>query len=176
MAGCDEYHGLPGLRNVPLHESPQSMMEKINERIVHFIQKNKLLSLATTDGEAHYCCSIFYAFEEESGRLYFMSSPGTKHIQHAIKQSRVAGTIASANISIAKIQGIQFTGTFYQPAEGEFKLAKKIYLNQFPMARLMDGEVWGIEVDYINMTDNTLGFGKKIVWNRVGEEELVDGQ
>lgn len=100
-----------------------------------------------------------------------MSSPDTKHIQHATLQPFVAGTIVSGDTTIAKIQGIQFTGKFYQPENEEMDEAKKTYLKKFPMARLFDSALWAVETDYIKMTDNTLGFGKKILWNRTLSEQ-----
>ena len=148
-------------------------MNPVDERISTFIQKNQVLTLATSDGEAPYCCSIFYVFRAEKCCFYFMSSRETKHIQQAIRQPLVAGTIVPGDTSIAKIQGIQFTGIIDQPQNEELGEAKKIYLKKFPIARLFDSDFWSVEIDSIKMTDNTLGFGKKILWNKVSAEQEV---
>ena len=139
------------------------MMNPVDESIVKFILKNQVLTMATCDGTTPYCCSIFYFFDLHRGCFYFMSSKETKHIQHAIKQSSVAGTIVSGNTNTTNIQGIQFTGRFYQPEEEELGKAKKGYLKKFPMALLFNSVLWAIEMELIKMTDNTLGFGKKIL-------------
>ena len=142
-------------------------MNEISERIIRFIGDNRVMTLATSENNAPYCCSIFYVFDPEECNFYFMSSVETKHIHQASWQPLVAGTIVPGNTSIAKIQGIQFTGIFFQPEDIEREKAKKMYLRKFPMARLIDSEIWMIEVETIKMTDNTLGFGKKILWNRI---------
>jgi len=146
-------------------------MNSIPERIQKFIEKNQVLTLATTDGVAPYCCSIFYVFDEVKECFYFMSAPDTKHIREALQQSSVAGTIVSGDTRVVKIQGIQFTGKFSRPPANNLEEAKKSYLRKFPMARLFDSGLWMIEIEYIKMTDNTLGFGKKITWSKEAEPE-----
>jgi uncharacterized protein YhbP (UPF0306 family) len=49
--------------------------------------------------------------------------------------------------------------------EGELLArAKSGYLKRFPVAILMDTRLWIVKLTCIKMTDNRLGFGKKIVW------------
>jgi uncharacterized protein len=139
------------------------MME---ERIVKFIEKHRILSLAVSDENGPYCCTLFYAFDAGRSNFYFMSSEETKHILLAKANAAVAGTLVSADVSIARLQGIQFTGRFFKPAEGLLYEAKKIYLHKIPAAAFMSSSFWAIEVDFLKMTDNTLGFGKKLIWER----------
>ncbi len=67
---------------------------------------------------------------------------------------------------VGKIQGIQFSGTLIL-AEGEL-LGKvsRAYLKRFPFTALMDTTLWVLTIDYLKMTDNRLGFGKKLIWDR----------
>ncbi len=37
---------------------------------------------------------------------------------------------------------------------------------RFPVARMLSAPVWEIRLDEIKFTDNTLGFGKKMIWLR----------
>ncbi len=78
----------------------------------------------------------------------------------------VAGTINTEVTIVAKIKGLQFTGEFIQPNEEEKKLFYESYYEKFPFARAKPLSVWGIKLDSIKMTDNTLGFGKKLKWSR----------
>ena len=39
------------------------------------------------------------------------------------------------------------------------------YLKRFPYAALAELTLWAIRPDYMKLTDNTLGFGKKLIWN-----------
>ena len=41
------------------------------------------------------------------------------------------------------------------------------------MALAVAGEIWTIKMDSIKMTDSTLGFGKKITWEREPENQAV---
>lgn len=134
----------------------------MDEKIRKFIAKHHLLSLATF-GESLWCCSAFYAFDKETAVFIIASDEQTLHIQNAKMNRRVAGTIAQETKVVGKIQGIQFTGTI---SAVEDKREKAFYLKRFPYAVAMNPTLWKIELDVIKMTDNTLGFGKKLIWNR----------
>ena len=134
----------------------------MDEKIRKFISKHHLLSLATF-GESLWCCSAFYAFDKETNAFIIASDEQTLHIQNAKMDKRVAGTIAQETKVVGKIQGIQFTGEISTVEdEGE----RALYLKRFPYALAMKPTLWKIELDGIKMTDNTLGFGKKLIWNR----------
>jgi uncharacterized protein YhbP (UPF0306 family) len=40
------------------------------------------------------------------------------------------------------------------------------YIKRFPYAAVAPLNIWVIEPDFMKLTDNTLGFGKKLIWNR----------
>ncbi len=134
----------------------------MDEKIGKFISKHHLLSLATF-GESLWCCSAFYAFDADAAVLIIASDEQTVHIQNSKLNTRVAGTIAHETKVVGKIQGIQFTGEI-TILEDEQEHA--LYMKRFPYARAMNPTLWKIELDVIKMTDNTLGFGKKLIWNR----------
>ncbi|MFA6188054.1 MAG: pyridoxamine 5'-phosphate oxidase family protein [Sulfuricurvum sp.] len=134
----------------------------MDEKIEKFIAKHHLLSLATF-GETLWCCSAFYAFDKDAGIFIIASEEQTLHIQNIKMNARVAGTIAQETKVVGKIQGIQFTGEI-SILEDEHERA--LYMKRFPYARAMNPTLWKIELDVIKMTDNTLGFGKKLIWNR----------
>jgi hypothetical protein len=77
---------------------------------------------------------------------------------------KIAGSVVLETMVIGKIQGIQFQGIVSIP-EGELlSKAKRAYLLRFPMAVLMNTHLWVVKLTYIKMTDNRLGFGKKLIW------------
>lgn len=134
----------------------------MDEKIKKFIAKHHLLSLATF-GESLWCCSAFYAFDADAAVFILASEEQTVHIQNSKLNTRVAGTIAHETKVVGKIQGIQFVGTI---STVEDKREKALYLKRFPYALAMNPMLWKIELETIKMTDNTLGFGKKLIWNR----------
>jgi hypothetical protein len=134
----------------------------MDEKIGKFISKHHLLSLATF-GEFLWCCSAFYAFDKDAAIFIIASDEQTVHMQNAKINTRVAGIIAQETKVVGKIQGIQFCGEI-RSIENEDERA--LYMKKFPYALAMNPTLWKIEIDEIKMTDNTLGFGKKLIWKR----------
>lgn len=134
----------------------------MDEKIRKFISKHHLLSLATF-GESLWCCSAFYAFDKDTAVFIIASDEQTIHMQNTKMNMRIAGTIAQETKIVGKIQGIQFSGEI-QAVENEFE--KGLYLKRFPYAVAMNPTLWMIKVETMKMTDNTLGFGKKLMWKR----------
>jgi hypothetical protein len=137
----------------------------MNERVVAFLKKNTNLTLATCINNKPYCAHCFYAFDEEKNLLVFKSSKETNHIREARENRNVAGSVAPDKLDVTKIQGIQFKGNFIEPGNEIVEHLKKIYYTKYPFSRAFPGDMWAIELTYIKMTDNTLGFGKKIEWS-----------
>ena len=61
---------------------------------------------------------------------------------------------------------MQLLGTILELREEELKIAKTKYLKAFPYARLMKLHLWAMQLTFIKMTHNKLGFGKKLVWEK----------
>lgn len=140
--------------------------KEIDQRIVDFINKHHLLTLATSFDNKPWTSSCFYAWSDPNQAFIITSDITTRHGCEASLNPFVSGTIAWETRLIGKIQGIQFTGEM-TICEGQFlDLARKKYLKRFPIARLMETHLWFIKPDYIKMTHNQLGFGTKLIWER----------
>lgn len=131
------------------------------EKIESFIRQHHLLSLATM-GERLWCCSMFYAYDPHSISFIVASEETTEHMRNVLQNPQVAGTIALETKIVGKIQGIQFAAEMGVCPD----TLKGLYFDAFPYARVMTPTLWVIRLDEIKMTDNTLGFGKKISWKR----------
>lgn len=141
-------------------------MTNPNSRISEFLHKHHVLTLATCSENLPWCANCFYVWLDKEAAFVFTSDEKTKHIQDLSEGNSVAGSVVLETETIGKIRGIQFTGKLFIP-EGELsKKSKSIYLKKFPYAVLMKTKIWVLEVDYIKMTDNRLGFGKKLIWDR----------
>ena len=136
-------------------------------RINNFISKNKVFTLATSVDNIPYCANCFYAFDEVSNRLLFLSDNNTKHITEALINKRVGGTIQNGVTEVSKLQGIQFVGEFIDSTNIEQDIFYEIYYEKFPFAKIKLAPIWVIELNWIKMTDNNLGFGKKLIWERL---------
>jgi len=132
------------------------------EKIAAFIEQHHLLSLATI-GQRLWCCSMFYAFDPEAVAFIVASDESTEHMRNIKDNEYVAGTVALETKTVGKIQGIQFAAHVRKADDEE---SQRVYFTRFPYARVMNPTLWRIELDEVKMTDNTLGFGKKISWKR----------
>jgi uncharacterized protein YhbP (UPF0306 family) len=144
-------------------------MEQIDDRIIRFIKKHHVLTLAVSKDNVPYCASCFYSYMPETNRFIFTSDPETRHISDflACGHTHVAGTIALETRIIGKIRGVQFTGNLIHPGEETLHIARKAYLLRFPFAALTELFLWILDPDYIKLTDNRLGFGKKLIWRKL---------
>lgn len=125
-----------------------------------------MLSIATVSESGPWCASCFYAWDEENNNLVITTDPATRHGEEFRSNPSVAGTIALETMRIGRIRGAQFTGTVSEPEGEELSRARKIYLRRFPYAALADLHLWIITLQHIKLTDNRLGFGKKIIWQK----------
>jgi len=139
-------------------------MRPIPERMVEFIREHHILTVAVSTETGPWCATCFYAFAQD--RFIFTSDPKTRHIREVIKNKNyyVSGAIALETKMVGKIRGIQFSGIMTGLKGEDLKNAKHVYLKTFPVARLSRLHLWELSPDFIKMTDNRLGFGKKLIW------------
>lgn len=138
----------------------------MESRITGFIKEHHVLTLATAFDNEPWTANCFYAWLSREKAFVFTSDADTKHIQDLAQGTKVAGSIVLETKVVGKIRGIQFTGRLYEPAGDLLKRSRSAYLRRFPYAALMKTQLWILEADYVKMTDNRLGFGKKLVWER----------
>ncbi len=123
-----------------------------------------MLSIATVSEKGPWCASCFYARDEENNTLVITTDPATRHGAEFRANPQVAGTIALETKRIGRIRGAQFTGTISEPTGDDLSRARTVYLKRFPYAALTEIHLWVIKLNQIKLTDNRLGFGKKIIW------------
>ena len=136
----------------------------IDKRIIDFIQEHHLLTLSTSKDNRSYCCNVFYVYDEKNNSLIFSSDTKTKHAQDFIENPEVAGTIALETKDIKKIQGVQLLGEIIELKGERLKVVTKKYLKEYSYAEKMKLHLWEMKLSFAKMTDNCLGFGKKLIW------------
>ena len=146
-------------------------MELPDQKIIAFLKKHHVMTLSTCVDRQPWCANCFYAFNAEKMSLIFTSDFETRHIKEVMQNYKVAGNVVLETIIVGKIQGIQFSGVLFQPEGEEANEVNSIYLKRFPFAVLMNTTLWELRIDYAKMTDNRLGFGKKLIWERLSEGE-----
>jgi len=141
-------------------------MKLPDRRIIRFIRRHHVLTLATSAGNRPWCAHCFYAYMEDLQTLVFTSEEATRHIREGEEQPMISGGIVLETNIIGRIRGIQLEGELAEPQDLLFQKARKAYLVRFPYAILMDTKIWVVYLTSVKMTDNRLGFGKKIYWQR----------
>ena len=136
----------------------------IDKKIIQFLKKHHVLTIATTVNNEPWCASCFYVYLEEENAFVFTTDTETRHGQEFVKNPLVAGTVVLETVIVGKIRGIQFQGIVSEPEGTMAEPAKRAYLKRFPIATLMDTHLWIVKLTHIKMTDNKLGFGKKLIW------------
>lgn len=133
----------------------------MDERFIKFIKKHHVLTLATVNGGGMpYVANCFYAFDTKRNLFVFTSDLATRHGAEMAANSSVALSIVLETRIVGRVQGLQVTG---RALRGDDE-ARKCYIKRFPYAAAADLELWMVEPTMMKLTDNTLGFGKKLVW------------
>ncbi len=141
-------------------------ISELDKKIIHFIRKHHVLTLATSKDNKPYCCSCFYVYNEKQNFFLVTSDEDTRHISEIKEQPSVSGSIALETTMVGKIQGIQFTGAMEEVDKTESQKEKAAYIQRFPVAAFSELHLWRIKPDLIKFTDNRLGFGKKMIWEK----------
>jgi len=131
------------------------------KKITTFIKEHHVMTLATHDDNALSACSLFYAYDAKSISFVVASSDDTTHIKQIESNPNVAGNILLETQQVGKIQGLQFRAQMSELFDEELK---KLYFKTFPYALALLPKLWQIKVKRFKMTDNKLGFGKKIIF------------
>ena len=140
----------------------------MDDRIKKFINKHHVLTIATCVDNKPWTANCFYIFLEEEMSLVFTTDDDTRHGKEFALNPEVAGSVVLETSVIGKIRGIQFEGFVSRPDTELHRKARAAYLKRFPVAMLMETSLWVVRLTHVKLTDNRLGFGKKLVWNRSG--------
>jgi uncharacterized protein YhbP (UPF0306 family) len=75
-------------------------------------------------------------------------------------QPRVALSIVRETRIVGCVEGIQIEGI----AERGSEEARTCYIKRFPYAAVAPLTLWEVTPTMMKLTDNKLGFGKKLIW------------
>lgn len=142
------------------------MIENLDKKIIGFIGEHHVLCLATSIDNKPYTSNCFYVYLPNENVFIFTSDSKTTHGMQMIDNSNVALNIFLETKVIGKIQGLQITGEVIKLSGDDEKIAKKAYLKEYPFAILKLETMWKVFPNYMKLTDNRLGFGKKMIWKK----------
>ena len=141
-------------------------MDTTLQKIELFIAEHHVMTLATSRDNIPQACNLFYAYVSETSSFVVASDETTEHSANVAANAQVAAAIVLETKSVGKIRGVQIKGTMRRAGERE----GKAYFEAFPYAKVMNPTLWVIEPHHMKLTDNRLGFGKKLIWTRETSE------
>lgn len=137
------------------------------ERIAKFLKYQTCASICCMDEAGRpWCFTCYYAFDADNMLLYYKSHAHTRHNDALLCNRSLAGTMLPDKLNKLMVQGVQFEGQLLDAEDPLAKHASAQYHARHPLAKTMPGTMYSIRIDYIKMTDSTLGFGKKLTWSR----------
>lgn len=139
-------------------------MNAPDDRIVRFIGRHHVLTLATCANGLPWCANIFYAYLPEENIFIYTSDPETRHGREATANPEVSASILLETKVVGRVRGLQIAGRTRPVAEEDGGGPRKAYLKRFPYAAAAKLDLWVLEPAFMKFTDNTLGFGRKLVW------------
>ena len=102
----------------------------VDERIVRFIGRHHVLTLATSSEGAPYCSNAFYCYDAERNLLIFTSDMATRHAQQMARNPCVAASVVLETKVVGRVEGLQLCGKAARADEA----ARRAYLKRFPYA------------------------------------------
>jgi len=135
-------------------------MRSALEAAAAFVREHHVLTLATSRDGFPYAAPLFYAYDAARNCFVFASGEETEHTAQMRENPWVAAGIALETDTVGKIRGLQCRGRVVASDPED----ARCYFARFPYARVMRPTLWRLEPSWMKLTDNRLGFGKKLVW------------
>jgi len=140
--------------------------ETLKKYILSYLEKNRLMSLATSDGSKPWVSTVFFAYDTDLN-IYFISVPNTRKITNLTKNPQVAIVINQSQPAGELVQGLQIEGKAEKLDKEEEKEELEIYRKRYGWADdyLHDHELYKIKPEKVYyLDDEKFGAG--------GREEL----
>lgn len=139
----------------------------MDQKIIDFISRQTCASICGVDENGNpLCFTCFYSFSSQNAWIIFKSSMDTAHARILQKNPSVAGTILPDKLEKHHLRGIQFEGSMLALDSHRAEQAAAYYYKKFPLALAIKGKIEIVQLNRVKFTDNQLGFGKKIIWER----------
>jgi uncharacterized protein YhbP (UPF0306 family) len=152
---------------------PNIARDSFNVAVRAILAEVDVLTLATVSPAGPWAADVFFA--ADGFRLYFWSSPRSRHCLDLSQAPRWAATIHPVVRSWQTITGLQLTGTATRA--GDTDQAAHTYLAKYPFAEpLISGPSagsavpWELSITRVRLIDNTLGLGQSL------SAEVEDGR
>jgi uncharacterized protein len=140
-------------------------------RALEYLASHRVMTLATHGDEGPWAAAVFYA--NVGFDLYFISSPGSRHIRNLAMASAAAATVQEDYADWRAIKGVQLEGAVEELAGEDAVRAQALYGEKFPIvqhtpatpapiAAALDKVCWyRLAAKRAYYIDNAAGFGHR---------------
>lgn len=147
------------------------MGASLRERVLALLGEHHVMTLSTIGADGPWAAAVFYAHDDL--RLYFLSSPTSRHAENLARDSRAAATIQRDYDDWPGIRGLQLAGTVREVARADEARVRALYQQRYPLIgggagmprkllEALDKIRWYEFVPKdIHLIDNTLGFAHR---------------
>lgn len=106
------------------------MDDTLRTRVQEFLDRHHVMTLATQGPDGPWAAAVFYV--RDGLRLYFVSSPRSRHGQALAASPRVAAAIHGECLAWSEIAGIQLEGRVAPVDDRELPKVRALYGARFP--------------------------------------------
>lgn len=136
------------------------------QHCLSYLQRQHVLTLCCSAGGDLWAANCFYCFDATRLSFYIMTECHTHHARLMLANPKVSGTVSDQVAEVSLLQGVQFSGIIQLLESTEEIAALSQYQIRFPIAHSRRAPLWELSLERLKMTDNRLGFGTKIIWQR----------
>jgi uncharacterized protein YhbP (UPF0306 family) len=143
----------------------------LRTRVEEFLDRHHVMTLATAGSGAPWAAAVFYV--RDGLRLYFVSSPRSRHAQDLAANPRVAAAIQGECQGWTEIEGVQLEGRVAPVDDAELPRVRALYGARFPflgnagevppaiLAALARVRWYELVPEALYLLDNSRGFGHR---------------
>lgn len=136
------------------------------QHCLDYLNTQHVLTLCAHDSEQIWAANCFYVLDAENIGFWLMTEVDSLHGGLMSSCPQVAGTVSDQTESISELKGIQFRGEIILAQDEDYFVGLDAYQQRFPIAKKKVAPLWLLRIDQLKMTDNSLGFGHKLHWQR----------
>jgi len=134
-------------------------------RVADFLETESTLALATTAKDGSPCVAPLFYLPRDGARLFWFSSPSSRHSRNLRENPRAAGTVYCRTGDWNKIRGVQMSGSASKVSDAALRRAiAKEYTGRFQLGTLFAAAIskstlYCFQAEWVRYIDNSRRFG-----------------
>ncbi len=140
--------------------------EKLRQ-IAGFLESETTLALATAASDGTPCVAPLFYVPRAGARLFWFSSPSSRHSRNLRKNPRAAGTVYRRTGDWKKIRGVQMLGSVLPVSDAALRReVVQAYTERFHLGALFEAQIrkstlYCFRPEWLRYIDNSRRFGYK---------------